>query len=88
LLGFSDCVKGAKNGDLHDATIQAVTAFTAKLDGFKFTPSVKTRDLGVFSRSAKGGSCAEQFIFLTAGKLVPSVMKAREAVREVLDELE
>jgi hypothetical protein len=54
LLRFSDCVKGAKNGDLHDATIQAVTAFTAKLDGFKFTPSVKTWDLGMFSRSAKG----------------------------------
>ncbi|KAJ7327561.1 hypothetical protein DFH08DRAFT_1084723 [Mycena albidolilacea] len=68
LLGFSDCVKGAKNGDLHDATIQAVTAFTAKLDGSEFTPSVKTRDL--------------------EGKLVPSVMKACEAVREVLDELE
>jgi hypothetical protein len=90
LLEFSDCVKGAKNGDLHDATtgIQAATAFRAKLDGFEFTPSVKTRDLGMFSRSAKGGSCTEQFIFLTEGKLVPSVMKAREAVREVLDELE
>ncbi|KAJ6475164.1 hypothetical protein DFH09DRAFT_1293420 [Mycena vulgaris] len=68
LLGFSDCVKGAKNGDLHDATIQAATAFTAKLDGFKFTPSVETRGL--------------------EGKLAPGVMKAREAVREVLDELE
>ncbi|KAJ7702678.1 hypothetical protein B0H17DRAFT_923183, partial [Mycena rosella] len=52
LLGFSNCVKGAKNGDLHDATIQAATAFTAKLDGFKFTPSVETRGLGMFSRSA------------------------------------
>jgi len=68
LLGFSDCVKGAKNGDLHDATIQAATAFTAKLDNFKFTPSVEARDL--------------------EGKLAPGVMKAREAVREVLDELE
>ncbi|KAJ7763405.1 hypothetical protein B0H16DRAFT_1527777 [Mycena metata] len=68
LLGFSDCVKGAKNGDLHDATIQAATAFTAKLDGFKFTPSVEARGLG--------------------GKLAPGMMKAREALREVFDELE
>ncbi|KAJ7655672.1 hypothetical protein DFH06DRAFT_1329112 [Mycena polygramma] len=45
LLGFSDCVKGSKNGNLHDATIQQAAAFAAKLDNLKFTPSVRRRDL-------------------------------------------
>ncbi|KAJ7201584.1 hypothetical protein GGX14DRAFT_371006 [Mycena pura] len=40
LLGFaSQCIKGAKNGNLKDATVQAAAAFAAQLDGISFTPS-------------------------------------------------
>jgi len=41
LLGFGGgCIKGAKNGNLKDATVQAAAAFAAQLDGIKsFKPS-------------------------------------------------
>jgi hypothetical protein len=38
-LGLSDCVAGAVNGNLADPAIQAAAAFTANLDGLKFTPA-------------------------------------------------
>ncbi|KAJ7429721.1 hypothetical protein B0H11DRAFT_1025623 [Mycena galericulata] len=38
-LGLAGCVAGAVNGDLSDPAIQTAAAFTANLDGLKFTPS-------------------------------------------------
>ncbi|KAJ7470137.1 hypothetical protein B0H11DRAFT_2237726 [Mycena galericulata] len=38
-LKLSACVAGAVNGDLSDPAVQMAAAFTAKLDGLKFTPS-------------------------------------------------
>ncbi|KAF8200459.1 hypothetical protein K438DRAFT_1965926 [Mycena galopus ATCC 62051] len=79
LLGFKNCIKGAKNGDLHNPTIQAMTAFTAKLDMLKFKPSMEACDIGM--RSGEG-------------KWSPDLMKAHKAVEVVvrkyneLDELE
>jgi hypothetical protein len=41
LLGFpGTCIAGSKNTDLNDRTVQAATAFSAKLNGIAFTPSV------------------------------------------------
>jgi hypothetical protein len=37
-LGLSDCVAGAKNGDLSSPAIQSAAAFVAQLDGLTFTP--------------------------------------------------
>ncbi|KAJ7037543.1 hypothetical protein C8F04DRAFT_414754 [Mycena alexandri] len=37
-LGLSDCIAGAKNGDLADPGVQAAAAFAAKLDNLPFTP--------------------------------------------------
>ncbi|KAJ7785746.1 hypothetical protein B0H16DRAFT_1295696, partial [Mycena metata] len=38
-LGLSDCIAGAKNGDLADPGVQAAAAFAAKLDNLPFTPA-------------------------------------------------
>ncbi|KAJ7184231.1 hypothetical protein C8R46DRAFT_1343360 [Mycena filopes] len=38
-LGLSDCIAGAKNGNLADPAVQTAAAFVAKLDNLPFTPS-------------------------------------------------
>ncbi|KAK7007599.1 hypothetical protein R3P38DRAFT_3365889 [Favolaschia claudopus] len=39
LLGFKNCIGGAKQGDLNAAAVQQATAFSAQLNGIAFTPS-------------------------------------------------
>ncbi|KAF8214861.1 hypothetical protein K438DRAFT_1955902 [Mycena galopus ATCC 62051] len=48
LLGFKNCIAGAKNNNLKDAPIQQSAAFAAKLDGLHFTPS--KRESGIENR--------------------------------------
>ncbi|KAJ7247197.1 hypothetical protein B0H12DRAFT_1235350 [Mycena haematopus] len=44
LLGFKNCIAGAKNNNLHDVAIQQGAAFAAQLDNLPFKPSVGKRD--------------------------------------------
>ncbi|KAJ7788007.1 hypothetical protein B0H14DRAFT_3577982 [Mycena olivaceomarginata] len=48
LLGFKNCIAGAKNNNLKDAPIQQSAAFAAQLDGLHFTPS--KRENGIKNR--------------------------------------
>jgi hypothetical protein len=47
LLGFKNCIAGAKNNNLKDAAIQQSAAFAAQLDNLPFKPS--RRDIGMYS---------------------------------------
>ncbi|KAI0630217.1 hypothetical protein C8Q77DRAFT_248962 [Trametes polyzona] len=38
-LGLNSCVAGAQNGNLADPAVQAAAAFSANLNGIKFTPA-------------------------------------------------
>ncbi|KAJ6530274.1 hypothetical protein B0H19DRAFT_481870 [Mycena capillaripes] len=76
LLGFKNCIKGSKNGDLNAAAVQQAAAFAAQLDNLPFKPSKRDSEsdfVEVISRREA----------LQAGKFAPHLLKAREAALEV-----
>ncbi|KAK7057954.1 hypothetical protein R3P38DRAFT_3547066 [Favolaschia claudopus] len=80
VLGFKNCIKGSKNGDLHRPLVQQAAAFAAQLDGLSFKPNVQKpkRDL-----ESKGFDALARRQTLQQGKFVPRVLKAREAELEI-----
>ncbi|KAF7350620.1 hypothetical protein MSAN_01622100 [Mycena sanguinolenta] len=70
LLGFKNCIAGAKNNNLKDAAIQQSAAFVSQLDNLPFTPSKRYID-------------EEINIARREGKFAPGLLKARVAELEL-----
>ncbi|KAJ6493334.1 hypothetical protein C8R45DRAFT_185931 [Mycena sanguinolenta] len=70
LLGFKNCIAGAKNNNLKDAAIQQSAAFASQLDNIPFKPSKRYID-------------EEMTISRREGKFAPALLKARVADLEL-----
>ncbi|KAK6981524.1 hypothetical protein R3P38DRAFT_3410819 [Favolaschia claudopus] len=77
LLGFTNCAAGVKNNNLKTAVIQQAAAFSAQLNGIKFTPARRELE-----------DLVERTQLLKEGKFAPRLLKERLDEEELDEDLE